>query len=74
MKKLARKFKAFKACIKDNLRFNLAPYCVINSRMKKEHFCWTWEQALKYVAAYNADVFGVTRVHSWNGNLIASKG
>lgn len=70
MKTIIRKVKAF---IKATIAFNLAPYCVRNAYFGKEHFCWTWKEAVKYLKAYDAQKFGHTCIHGWNGDIIALK-
>lgn len=52
----------------------LAPYTVINSDFGKCHFCWTLEQAHEWVDCYDVNVFGITRIYNFNGEILARKG
>lgn len=53
--------------------YMLAPYTVRNVEFGKCHYCWTYADALEWLAAYDARDFGVTNIHDWNGEIIAYK-
>lgn len=70
MKKLFKSIKAFAV----NSLNTVAPYTVVNEEFKKEHYVWTWNAAMEWVACYDAQAFGSTGVFNFNGEVAAIKG
>jgi len=70
---IRRKYIAIKNFIIDSIDC-LAPYTVYNAQMRAQHNCWTWKAALEWLSCYDAEGFGETSVHNFNGELIAMKG
>lgn len=63
--------KAIKSFVIESLNC-LAPYTVINSHFRKQHFCWTAGSAIAWAQCYDVEMFGETNIYNFNGEKIAS--
>jgi len=74
MKKLfLNVYKKARQFVRDSVELSFAPYLVINSKMGKEHFCWSWKAAQEWLTCYDARKFGPTIVYNWQREIVAMK-
>lgn len=50
----------------------VAPYTVINTEFRKQHFCWSAGSAIAWAQCYDPEVFGATEIYNFNGIVIAT--